>query len=109
MIDGCDDDTVNCVLGRISNAPGLRLVCVWDVHDTYGVGGNSQFYVEEAGGRLRELRGDLWRWLNGDPADPSTPASPGITVNWIGQAADFTADHLPCTDGFHNYAIQDEA
>jgi hypothetical protein len=30
MIDGYDDGKVNSVLGRISDASGIRLVCVWD-------------------------------------------------------------------------------
>lgn len=107
MVDGYDDDDVNRVLGSISDASGLQLVCVWDVYDDCGVGGNSQFYLLEAGGRLRELAGDLWRWLNGDPDDPDTPASPGLPGSWAGELADFTTDHLPYDDGFRNYAQRD--
>jgi hypothetical protein len=38
MIDGYDDDRVNRVLGRISAATGLDLVCVWASYDAWGKG-----------------------------------------------------------------------
>lgn len=108
MIDGYDDGKVNSVLGRISDASGIRLVCVWDVYDNCGVGGNSQFYVEEASG-LQELIGDLWRWLNDDPDDPDAPAFPGTPASWAGENAGFTTGDLPYADGFHNYARRDQS
>jgi hypothetical protein len=107
MVDGYDDEDVNRVLGRISDASGQPLVCVWDIYDDCGVGGNSQFYLLEGGGRLRELTGDLWRWLNGDPEDPDTPASPGLPGSWAGELAGFTTEDLPYDDGFRNYAHRD--
>lgn len=104
MIDGYTSETVGSVLGRVSDASGVLLVCVWDYVDDYGVGGNSQFYVQDAEGRLRELVGDLWPWLNGDPDDPDTPGSPGAPESWIGDEAEITTDELHHTDGSHNYA-----
>ncbi|RCG21112.1 hypothetical protein DQ384_36465 [Sphaerisporangium album] len=108
MAEGYDDRAVNTILGRISEASGLRLVCVWDLYDEAGVGGNSQFYVATEEGRLHKLVGDLWRWLNGDPDDPDTPHFPGAPSSWIGPLADKTPDDLPYDDGFCNYAIVDE-
>jgi hypothetical protein len=79
MAGGYDDHDVNRILGRIGNAAGLRLVCVWDYFDSAGVGGNSQFYIEENGGRLREVAGDLRRGVRRCPrcvTARKTPASP---------------------------------
>lgn len=108
MVDGYTSETVNSALGRITSASGLVLVCVWDYFDDFGTGGNSQFYIQQDTGRLRELAGDLWAWLNGSPADPDTPASPGLPSSWLGGIADITTEDLRYTDGFHNYARRDE-
>src|ERR1700733_4745988 len=69
MVDGYDDKHVNRVLGQLSDVSGVPLVCVWASHDSLGVGGDSQFYVYQYD-RLYELTGNVWEWLNGDPADP---------------------------------------
>jgi hypothetical protein len=53
------------------------------------------------------LTGDLWPWLNGDPADAATPASPGTPAGWAGEPASFTAADLAWDDGFCNYAARD--
>jgi hypothetical protein len=108
MIDGYDDERVNRVLGRISAATGLNLVCVWAFCDGLGVGGDSQFYVLSDEGRLYEVAGNLWRWLNDNPGQPGAQASPGHPDSWIGEPADFTADDLPYDDGWHNYALRDD-
>ncbi len=107
MVDGYCPEDVNRILGRISGASGMQLVCVWDICDSCGPGGNSQFYVEEQGGQLRELAGDLWRWLNDDPGDPGAPASPGSPSSWPGEPAGFTTADLDYDDGFCNYARRD--
>jgi hypothetical protein len=107
MVDGYRPEDVNRTLSRISDASGLRLVCVWDIYDSCGPGGNSQFYVEEGSGRLRELAGDLWRWLNDDPDDPDALTSPGTPGSWIGDLADFTTADPEYDDGFCNYALRD--
>ncbi len=107
MADGYCPEDVNRILGQIGDASGMQLVCVWDIYDSCGPGGNSQFYVEEADGQLRELAGDLWRWLNDDPSDPGAPASPGSPSSWPGEPADFTTADLDYDDGFCNYARRD--
>jgi hypothetical protein len=107
MIDGYCPEDVNRILGRISEAAGLDLVCVWDTYDSCGPGGNSQFYVEEQDGRLRDLAGDLWRWLNDDPGDPDAPVIPGAPSSWAGELADFTTADLEYDDGSCNYARRD--
>lgn len=107
MADGYEPEDVNRILGRISTVSGLRLVCVWATCDSGGPDGNSQFYVEENDGRLRELAGDLWRWLNQDPDDPDTPAGPGSPDSWLGEPAGFSTTDLGYHDGFGNYAWRD--
>ncbi|EWM19644.1 hypothetical protein KUTG_09948 [Kutzneria sp. 744] len=107
MDDGYDDDSVNRVLGRISEASGLRIVCVWDYYDAFGVGGNSDFYVN-VDGRLHYCAGDLWRWLNGSTEDPDTPTVPGLPASWVGAPTDLRDDQLRYDDGDHNYAIRDD-
>ncbi|MEU0110668.1 hypothetical protein ABZ313_35630 [Streptomyces sp. NPDC006251] len=106
MDDGYDADDVNRVFDRIEEATGLSLVCVWEYFDSFGVGGNSQFYVSLGDDELHDLTGDLWEWLNGHPDSPSTPASPGAPRTWIGPKADVAAD-FEYDDGRHNCAIYD--
>ncbi|MFE2640209.1 hypothetical protein ACFXKF_36595 [Streptomyces scopuliridis] len=105
MVDGYDADDVNRAFSRIHDACGLHLVCVWETFDAFGVGGNSDFYVEKDG-RLHYLGGDLWQWLNGDPEDADVPITPGTPASWIGERADPTLDP-DWDDGFHNLAIAD--
>lgn len=105
MATGYDDDDVNRAFSRIHDACGLRLVCVWEIFDAFGVGGNSDFYVE-TDGRLHYLGGALWQWLNGDPEDVDVPITPGTPASWIGSRADPALDP-DWDDGFHNLAIAD--
>jgi hypothetical protein len=107
MVLGYDNDDINRILGRISDASGVQIVCVWEIYDDRGVGGNSEFYVLEHTGRLRELTGDLWPWLGHDPEDPDTPASPGFPGSWVGGPADLTLRQLAYHDGLRNYAERD--
>ncbi|MET9324091.1 hypothetical protein ABZX75_28570 [Streptomyces sp. NPDC003038] len=85
------------VFGRIYDAGGPYLVCVWEVADDYGFGGNAQFYAEDDACRLFELRPDVYRWLTGQQENP------GPIDTWIGahrpELVEFAA-----TDDCHNYA-----
>ncbi|MGW0844123.1 hypothetical protein ACWD26_29100 [Streptomyces sp. NPDC002787] len=106
MQDGYTPEDVNRVFIRLEDATGVRLTCLWDYYDAYGYGGNSQFYVEGADGRLYELVGDLWAWLNGDPAAPDTPKSPGVPFSWCGPVADVPVPAV--SDDFYNLAQVDD-
>ncbi|WSM80960.1 hypothetical protein OIE78_35390 (plasmid) [Streptomyces cellulosae] len=106
MVDGYDADDVNRVFDRLEEATGLSLVCVWEYFDSFGVGGNSQFFVALEDDRFHEVAGDLWQWLNGDPHSPSTPDAPGSPGTWVGARADIAAD-FEYEDGRHNCAIRD--
>ncbi|MFD8565152.1 hypothetical protein ACFV1N_48480 [Streptosporangium canum] len=106
MADGYDDDAVNSILGQISEATKRRLVCVWDKFDEWGVGGNSQFYIEAEDGQLLELVGNLWPWLNGDRDDSATPHFPGTPDSWVGSPTGMTMGDLSWDDSFHNYAVR---
>lgn len=103
MRDGYTPEQVNRVFGRIRDQAGVRLTCVWEYLDGYGFGGNSQFYVD-GDEYLYAVDGDLWRWLNGDPHDPTTPASPGAPASWRGAQAE--VPRCQADDGFHNRAIE---
>lgn len=109
MADGYGEDEVNSALGRIGEAAGLKLACVWGFRDFFGAGGDSQFYVEQPGGQFRETAGSLWRWLNEDRGSPDTSESPGSPGTWTGNPAGFTAADLGYHDGACNYAWQDRA
>jgi hypothetical protein len=87
LADGYTSDEVEWVFGRLEEATGVRLLCLWDCYDAYGYGGDSQFYVEGTDSRLYELAGDLWAWLNGEPAAADTPNSPGEPSTWQGATA----------------------
>ncbi|MER6687471.1 hypothetical protein [Streptomyces olivaceoviridis] len=106
MMDGYTSEDVNRVFARIEEATGVRLTCLWDYCDAYGYGGNSQFYVEDADGRLYELAGDLWAWLNGDPTAHHTPNSPGAPASWRGAAAE--VPEPAGGDDFYNLAQVDD-
>ncbi|MGW2306151.1 hypothetical protein [Streptomyces sp. NPDC001809] len=94
---GYGADDIRNVFGRICDAGGPYLVCVWEVADEYGFGGNSEFYAEVEGGNLFAIRPDVYRWLTGQQEDP------GPIDTWVGA-------HLPelvefaASDDRHNYA-----
>lgn len=106
MEDGYTAEDVNRVFGQIHHDCGITLVCVWDDHDAYGPGGNSQFYVDTGSGTLLELAGELWRWLNENPHSPNSPPHPGAPTTWAGDLVEFCLDDLPWHDGRHNYAVR---
>lgn len=106
MVDGYDDDRVNSALGRLSEASGLNLVCVWEYFDSAGVGGNSDFFVLADDGRLYELAGNLWRWLNGPLDDPDTPADLDPPTAWLGAVTADRTEDFAWNDGFRNYATE---
>ncbi|WP_052499861.1 hypothetical protein [Streptomyces vietnamensis] len=93
---GYGADDIRRAFGRISDAGGPYLICVWDVADDYGFGGNAEFYAEDENG-LFELRPDVYDWLAGQQDIP------GPVETWVGA-------HLPelvefaATDDRHNYA-----
>ncbi|MFE6272171.1 hypothetical protein ACFVQ9_25660 [Streptomyces goshikiensis] len=58
----------------------MSLMCVWEMCDAFGFGGNSEFYVQAHNGDLHALVGDLWAWLNGDTQDAATLDGPGARV-----------------------------
>ncbi|MFF9786304.1 hypothetical protein [Streptomyces nigrescens] len=104
MVDGYTPEDVNRVFGQLEDALSVRLVCIWDFHDAYGYGGNSQWYLENEDGRLHDLAGDLWQWLNADPDEASTPCLPGAPATWWGAPAD--VPDCAGGDGFHNLAVE---
>ncbi|MCK2240050.1 MULTISPECIES: hypothetical protein [unclassified Crossiella] len=108
MAEGYDNDLVNKVLGHLSTL-GQRLVCVWNLHDQFGFGGDSNFYVETASGRLHELAGGLWQWLNGDPDALEPPPTPAPPAAWLGADTGTVTADLARHDDLHNYAKQDLA
>ena len=106
MINGYDNDRINRILGRISDVSGLEVICLWDLHDHTGLGGDSDYHVV-IDGRLHCLGGELAAWLNSEPDDPSAPITHGIPADWIGAPTDITVADLPYHDDFHNYAARD--
>ncbi|TDU67839.1 hypothetical protein [Streptomyces sp. KS 21] len=94
---GYGADDIRNVFGRIYDAGGPYLVCVWDIADEYGFGGNSEFYAEDEEGWLFELKPDIYRWLTGQQD------APGPLETWVGayvpELVEFAA-----TDDRHNYA-----
>ncbi|WP_331738811.1 hypothetical protein [Embleya sp. NBC_00896] len=106
MFDGYDDDRVNAVLGRVNEAFGIRVVCVWNYVDAYGFAGDSDFYVEDAEGRLHYLSGRLWLWLNRAPDHADAPEAAGTPAEWFGSVTGMSAKPM-AGDGRLNYAIRD--
>ncbi|MEU6680864.1 hypothetical protein [Streptomyces sp. NPDC046925] len=94
--DGYTPEGIRSVFGRIQDAGGPYLVCVWEYADAFGFGGNSEFYAETAGG-FYEVSPDIHGWLSGDLETPGAPDT------WVcaplSQPLEFTV-----TDDFHNYA-----
>ncbi|MFK0047995.1 hypothetical protein ACIQU4_28680 [Streptomyces sp. NPDC090741] len=103
MQDGYTPEDVNRVFSRIEETCGLSLMCVWEMCDAFGFGGNSEFYVQAPTGDLHALVGDLWAWLNGDPQDAANPDAPGAPESWIGARA--AVAEPACDDGFCNVAL----
>ncbi|MGY3341140.1 hypothetical protein ACVW0K_007333 [Streptomyces filamentosus] len=95
---GYGADDVRTVFGRISDAGGPYLVCVWDFADDHGFGGNSEFYAEADNGVLLELQPDVYRWLAGEQEDPG-PLS-AWTCAPVPELTEFAT-----SDDFHNYAL----
>ncbi|MCO1575540.1 hypothetical protein M8C13_07180 [Crossiella sp. SN42] len=108
MAEGYDQDLVNEVLDHLSTL-GPRLVCVWNSHDRFGYYGDSNFYVHAADGRLHELDGGVWQWLNSDPGTGEPPAVPAPPTSWIGADTGMTTADLGRHDNLHNYARRDHA
>ncbi|MEV8536135.1 hypothetical protein [Streptomyces sp. NPDC051211] len=94
---GYGADDIRRVFGRISDAGGPYLVCVWDIADDYGFGGNSEFYAEDEDGNLFELQPDVHLWLTGEQETPG-PVDTWVCAR-VRELAEFAA-----TDDRHNYA-----
>ncbi|MFJ5142676.1 hypothetical protein [Streptomyces sp. NPDC088707] len=94
---GYGADDIRRVFGRIYDAGGPYLVCVWDLADDYGFGGNSEFYAEDEDGRLSEIQPDVYGWLTGEQ-ETSGPVDTWVCARVTG-LAEFAA-----TDDRHNYA-----
>ncbi|MEU5900384.1 hypothetical protein [Streptomyces venezuelae] len=98
--DGYSADDILIVFGRIHDAGGPYLVCVWDYADAFGFGGNSEFFAEDENGTLFEVAPDLHEWLSGQRA------TPGPADTWVcAPVAEPT--EFPVSDDFHNYARTD--
>ncbi|MER7223329.1 hypothetical protein [Streptomyces rubradiris] len=98
--DGYGPDDIRAVFGRIHAEGGPYLVCVWDYADEYGFGGDSQFYAEDADGRLFEVQPDIHRWLSG------WQETPGAVDTWVCAPVSEPTE-FPVSDDFHNYARTD--
>ncbi|MEU6350089.1 hypothetical protein ABZ896_12250 [Streptomyces sp. NPDC047072] len=107
LADGYGPDDVNRVFGRLQDAVGVRLICLWDYHDGSSFGGSSRVYAETEDGRLHEPDG-LWEWLNSSRAAASAPVPPGLPPGWLGEQAAVPLNHAH-DDGLHNYADEDTA
>ncbi|MEV4438108.1 hypothetical protein AB0K09_03670 [Streptomyces sp. NPDC049577] len=98
--DGYSADDIRTIFGRIFDAGGPYLVCVWDYADAHGFGGASQFYAEDEDGDLFEVQPDIHRWLSGQQE------TPGPVDTWVCAPADEPAEYA-VGDDFHNYARAD--
>ncbi|WP_225730934.1 MULTISPECIES: hypothetical protein [unclassified Nocardia] len=99
MIGGYSAETVNRVLGELSDLSDLYVVCVWELFDDF-YGGDSWFYIQSRY-QLYTLGGDLWAWLN-----DQAPNGPGLPASWIGDPVlDVRLSDLG-GDGQHNFAIR---
>ncbi|MFE9424168.1 hypothetical protein ACFYNO_14515 [Kitasatospora sp. NPDC006697] len=96
--DGYTEEEVNVVFAVLGAATGLRLVCVWEYRDSFGCGGNSQWFAEDRFGRLWDLAGDLYAWLAGERPHP------GPAGSWVGGTIGYPVHKLAWTDGKHNHA-----
>ncbi|MEU7480494.1 hypothetical protein AB0A63_31265 [Lentzea sp. NPDC042327] len=109
MIDGYTDSDVNTTLGQINSATGAHVICLWDRHQAATLGdlyfGHSNFFIVHDG-RVHELAGELWSWLNDDPCDPDTPLNPGSPDTWTGSPTPHILATLPAHDGHLNYALR---
>lgn len=99
--DGYTPDDVRAVFGRINDAGGPYLVCLWEYADEYGFGGNSQFYAE-TDGEFREVSTDIYQWLSGERE------SPGAVRTWVCAPVSEPFE-FAVSDDFHNYATVSEA
>jgi len=98
--DGYTEEDVNTAFADLGEATGLRLVCVWEYRDSFGCGGNSEWFAEDSSGGLWDLAGDLYAWLTGERSHPG-PVGP-----WVGRTVAHRVQELAWTDGQHNYAQQ---
>ncbi|MEU8893676.1 hypothetical protein [Streptomyces sp. NPDC048442] len=98
--DGYTAEDIRAVFGRIHDAGGPCLVCVWNYWDEDGAGGDSEFYAEDEEGTFFEVQPDVYRWLSGQQA------TPGPVESWV-CAPVAGPTEFPASDDCHNYARQD--
>ncbi|MGW2540246.1 hypothetical protein ACWC5I_05070 [Kitasatospora sp. NPDC001574] len=98
--DGYTPEDIRSTFGRIHEAGGPYLVCVWDYADEEGFGGNSEFYVEDENGNLFEVQPYIHQWLSGERAMP-------VPLDAWTCAAVAGPIKIGATDDFHNYARTD--
>ena len=68
---GHTDTDVNADLSALSAWTGLRLVCLWDFDDIWGLGGNSEYAVQVRGKRgLYEAPGEIAEFLFWEKGNP---------------------------------------
>ncbi|WP_280470680.1 hypothetical protein [Nocardia farcinica] len=101
--DGYDSDLITAVLGQISDASGVAVVCLWDYYDEFGYGGDSDFRILSPHGQLYHLNGDLADWLT--ETHDHAPAHPGSPASWIG-GIDTDAISVAEGDGRNNFALE---
>ncbi|GAB2718141.1 hypothetical protein [Kitasatospora kifunensis] len=98
--DGYTPENIRSTFGRIQEAGGPLLVCVWDYADEDGFGGNSQFYSEDENGTLFEVQLEIHQWLSGKRGMPAPLET--WTCAPIAEPIESAI-----TDGFHNHARAD--
>lgn len=117
--DGYDDAAISSVLDGFETA---RLVCVWDYHDDYGYGGNSEFFgvtkvpdpaythmypnATKDEGPWRQVHPDVWAFLSDPDSDIDPATIPCLLVSTTEYAPQNIND-LP-GDGFANVAIENK-
>lgn len=105
---GHTDDDINEVLAEFT---GARLVCVWDIHDEWGFGGNSEI----VGRPTDPAQGTQWRRLSSEFTeflyDPESDLDPETITSFLDTEGDFAIyeeqgiDALD-GDGLHNVTIE---
>lgn len=98
--DGYSADAIRSVFGRIYDAVGIYLVCVWDYADEYGFGGGSEFFAEDEDGNHFEVQPCIHQWLSGQQG------TPGPVSTWVCAPVAEPIEAL-VGDDFHNYARTD--
>jgi hypothetical protein len=97
---GHADDDINAVLAEFT---GARLVCVWDYHDEWGFGGNSEIIgrpitATGQGGEWRRLSSEVTEFLY-DPESDLDPESIASLLDTEGTFAIYETQDIDALDG----------